>query len=375
MTAHLLIAFSKNFNCCYNYGDPRVQQIKWVSNGNAHISLCKDLQGQIRETDHNIKLPSAIPITATPIPSLLNPTTLNATIPSQVLQIIQTTHQSIDEITTRYFNGLHLWIPFLDSAQFHKDLLESHSLPTPDFSILLLSMCLLTYDPTPNHPLPIDHDTLYLHAKTLFTQTQVSQHPSIHSIHAGIFVSMYEYAHGRADAALASIDICARTAYKLGLDRPPECAGGTQAWNTWWAIRILERVFYCETSSTNIPLVSSSPKETNLLPREISSSASEEVSRPSGQIVTISTAGIGVGCLARAAQAAYLLDRVFQSLKISPATDRITVLLGLDTELQRLLSTTISKCHDHRGGHCGAVCISIRSVATLLSPLSTNRSS
>jgi hypothetical protein len=345
----------KNTPCCYDYGDP--QPVKWVvSIPVLSTSPFKDSQGPEGKPDRGIKVS---PTTSKPIESLLEAPMLIAKIPHDVFRTIQASHQSIDEIGSRYFNGLHLWVPFFCPDQFQRDVVHFCSVPTADFSLLLLCMSLITYDPPQDQPPPIGHDTLYLQAKTLFTQSRVSRHPSIHLIQAGIFLSIYEYAHARPDSALESIDICARMAYKARINQKPERPGWSEAWNTWWAIRIFERVFYCETTLADVPLISAAPDEVDLLPSEVGNSRCEDLLKSACQVGPISIAG--VGCLGRAAQAAYLLDQVFEAMTMPATFDRISGLIVLDSEIQRLLSATMNRCHGNRGGHCGAVCISIRS--------------
>jgi hypothetical protein len=279
-----------------------------------------------------------------------------------VVQIIKATQQSIDDISARYFSGVHLWLPFLCPDRFSKDLYQFHAVPTAEFSLLLLCMCLVTYDPLEDSSPLIDHGVLYFHAKTLFTQIQVLRYPSKHPIQAGLLISVYEYAHGRPEAALMSIDICARMAYRIGMNKKPTSLGWSEPWNTWWAIVIFERIFYCESGLNDIPLVTVLPDATDLLPHEVGDCDREPSLNPGFRVAPVSQ--LGVGCLGRAAQAAYLLDRVIQTIKATSTTtaDRIANLIYLDGELQRLLSVTMNKCYGLSGGHCGAVGASIRFV-------------
>lgn len=361
--AHPLTIRRKDIDCCYDYGGDSdlhrlSQPVKEALDLALQVSPLKDLQGHGWEINHGYKKASTTLTQAVPIGSMLDSVTLNADLSLEASRIIRASHQSIDDIGTRYFNGLHLWVPFLCPGRFQKDLVLFQSVPTADFSLLLLCMCLITYDPPQHHPPPIGHDTLYLNAKTLFTQIQVLRRPSIHLIQAGIFISTYEYAHGRPDSALASIDICARMAYKAGVHQKPERPGWSEAWNTWWAIRIFERIFYCETTLTDLPLITSAPDEADLLPYEVGDTECNERLKPSYQVAPVSI--VGVGCLGRAAQAAYLLDRVIQTMKTTAAVNRISSLIVLDSEIQRLLSATMNMCHGKRGGNCGAVGILIR---------------
>lgn len=285
---------------------------------------------------------------------------LDATIPLEVLRIIEATHSSIEHFSKRYFSGLHLWIPFYCPDRFGKDLVQFNAAPTAQFSLLLLCMCLVTYAP-PEHTTPlVSHEALYFHAKTLFTQIRVLRQPSAHVIQAGIFLSIYEYAHGQADTALESIDLCARLAYKIDMNKKPTQLGWSENWNTWWSICIFERIFYCESSLGHIPLITTAPEETDLLPHEVGNCDVIMGINPGFRVTPVNRAG--VGCLGRAAQAAYLLDRVIQTIRATrlSASDQIAKLVYIDGELQRLLAVTMNKCQSEFGGHCGAVGSSIR---------------
>ncbi|KAF2134690.1 hypothetical protein P153DRAFT_7496 [Dothidotthia symphoricarpi CBS 119687] len=358
----------KNIACCYNYGlevnlHPSFHSIKGAFDPTPLVFPLKNLQSDGWEASHGYKKSSTTLNQAIPIGPMLDLVTLDSTRSLEVMQMIRASHQSIDDISTRYFKGFHLWIPFLCPDRFREDLVRFQSLPTAEFALLLLCMCLLTYDPPQNQSSPVGHDTLYLHAKTFFAQIHVLRRPSLHLIQAAIFISSYEYARGRPDSALASIDTCARMAYKIGFDRKSEGLGWSEAWNTWWAIRIFERIFYCETSLTGLPLISSAPNEADLLPYELGDATCEDRSELSYSVAPVKL--MGVGCLGRAAQATYLLDRVFQTIKNTATTDKISSLVDIDSELQRLLSATMDRCHGYRGGHCGAVSILIRALFLL----------
>ncbi|KAF1939492.1 hypothetical protein EJ02DRAFT_456896 [Clathrospora elynae] len=355
----------KDIDCCYDYGGESdlYQPVMGISDSTLQYSSRKDLQATAWETDHSYHQSSKILTQAIPITSLLDPVTLGATLSLEVMRIIQASHQSTNGIGTRYFKGIHLWVPFFCPNRFQKDVVQFQTVPTAEFSLLLLCICLITYDPPQHQPPPVGRDALYLQAKTLFTHIQVLRRPSNQLIQAGIFISMYEYAHGRPDSALASIDIYARMAHKAGLHQKPERPGWSDGWNTWWAIRIFERIFYCETTLTDLPLITSAPEEMDLLPHEVGEGACEESSKSSGQVAPVSLGG--VGCLGRAAQAAYLLDQVIQTRRRTAATNQISSLIVLDSELQRLLFTTMNSCHGKRSGHCGAVGISIRALFIL----------
>lgn len=150
---------------------------------------------------------------------------LDKTIPRELMQMIDVTQQLIDDISTRYFSGIHLWVPFLCPGRFNKDINQFGAAPTAQFSLFLLSMYLITYDPPESITPPIAQDALYLHVKTLFTQIQVLKAPFTHQIQAGLLISIYEHAHGRPEIALASIGLCARMAYQIGINKQPKSLG------------------------------------------------------------------------------------------------------------------------------------------------------
>lgn len=281
----------------------------------------------------------------------------------EITEVIRVSQQSIDDIGKRYFKGLSLWVPFLCQARFERTLAQFRSAPTAEFALLLLCMSLNTYDPPQHFPPPIEHDLLYLHAKTCFAQVQVLRRPSLATIQAGILISTYEYAHGKPDDALATIDTCARMAYRANVHQKSAQLTHSEAWNTWWALRIFERTFYCETTVDDLPFITSSPDDTDPLPYQFSNNECEE--SPSWTTGITPLNFVEVDCLGRAAQASRLLDRVFHITKQTSHKDSIPLLMFLDGELQRLLSITMNKCHGERGGHCGAVGISIRYVLSI----------
>jgi hypothetical protein len=79
------------------------------------------------------------------------------------------------------------------------------------------------------------------------------QQPSVPLIQASLLLAMYEYASGRADAALAMAAACSRMAYAAGIhtSRRDNVDATSrlevqEAWNLWWGIVVCER--YIHTS-------------------------------------------------------------------------------------------------------------------------------
>lgn len=134
----------------------------------------------------------------------------------------------------------------------HDHLLNNFGAPPPaDFSILLLSLFLVTHHPesVSSAPEPLDQETLYFATKALFAQVQASHPPSLNLIQAAITIATYEYANGRIHDAFTSIGTCARMGYAAGLHLAHPVQGmGAEAYqkaeeeaNTWWGIITFER--------------------------------------------------------------------------------------------------------------------------------------
>ncbi|KAJ5134267.1 hypothetical protein N7526_005632 [Penicillium atrosanguineum] len=176
------------------------------------------------------------------------PTTFESTLYFQILRIIRTTGLDVEDISARYFRGIHSFIPVLSRPRFHGQLAQE-DVPPAAFSVLLLCMCLIAYHPDfSRQPQPIDQDTLYLTAKSIVTQVQTSFPPSLPLVQAGVIIAAYEYANGKIHNAISSIGNCARMGYTIGLHlaRPVKAADPvpplqTEESNTWWGIIICER--------------------------------------------------------------------------------------------------------------------------------------
>lgn len=179
--------------------------------------------------------------------SLMDPTRIDMAIYRQARRIIEMTGQVFDEFTALFFEGLHNHLPIINQKNFNEQQIAIGPFPTPGYSILMLSICLLTYYPdlVPEFPHPIGRQALYLAVKSLFAQVQGFTSPSVNLIQAGILLALYEYSNGRPDDAFVSINSCSRMGYAAFL----HCEQSTvlpeleedEAANTWWGIIICER--------------------------------------------------------------------------------------------------------------------------------------
>ncbi|KAF4768264.1 hypothetical protein HAV15_002727 [Penicillium sp. str.  len=285
------------------------------------------------------------------------PANLNSTLYLQIIRIIRLADQSVDDISMRYFRGIHTFIPVISPCRFHQEVLHSSTLPSATFSLLLLSMCLITYHPgLAESSSAIDHATLYLTTKSLYTQIQSSFPPSLHLIQAGIIIASYEYATKKINDAFASIAVCARMGYAArlhlinlveGLD-PMEYLQAEEQLSTWWGIVITER---CPDKGLRLPKTMS--QKWNPAP-------SPEALTPEGD--SLGPSFVESDGYTSVTQAAWLLDQVFKSLEEQDIDSRLVQLDRLDHALQTSLALTMEQSQGRWGLFCTANAIMIRAL-------------
>jgi len=183
--------------------------------------------------------------------------------------MIRATGQFVDGISHRYFQGFHRHLHVISRIRFYNNLSTSGGAPGADVSVLLLTMCLITHAPALGFESEYgtfqmaEQHSLYLTARSLLTQVQVSCSSSLPLIQAGILLALYEYTHGRPDDAFMTITGSARMAYAARIhtrDRHQTRMTHTtshnadsdidlllqaeEAANTWWGIVICERYVF-----------------------------------------------------------------------------------------------------------------------------------
>ncbi|RDW77881.1 hypothetical protein BP5796_05733 [Coleophoma crateriformis] len=334
---------------------------------------------------HEIALSASHTSGFTTIPS--DPTVSEVKLYLQVHQLIRATGRFVDDVTAQYFQGLHRYLPVISRTRFHSSLVTLGTTPSAGFSVLLLSICLITSSSKPgwhagyanNTTSHVDGRTLHRATKSLFAQVQGFCPPSVHLIQAALLLAVYEYTHGRPEEAFVSLAGCARMAYAAGIHRPsPAVHTDTdtnvdlrlqleEAANTWWGIIIYERVFYCEVSVSDQPLITVFPSGDARLPTEPSVLEQSDVLSPEQvRYIPVSyLSSVDVGGFGRSVQAAWLLDQVLKGREIASLESRSIQLRDLDTALQAFLGEMMQQCSGKRGLHCEAVAITLRAMFTL----------
>ncbi|KAL5046500.1 hypothetical protein BDW71DRAFT_64130 [Aspergillus fruticulosus] len=298
-----------------------------------------------------------------PTPSLFETSsTVEATVCREVQRIISFTGQYLDEVSVRYFQSIQWYLPIISRQRFHAHLLSFGTDPRADFSVLLLSMYMLTYSPDPDRPdgRHVDPSTLYLAAKSLFSQAQTIGRPSLNLIQAGILIAVYEYWRGELDRGFVSIGGCARMAYAAGLKRPTSLPSmnndvypDEEDGSTWWGICMCERIGLCDISVFDQPMLS-------VMPTEVDAFSSRE-----NESVPSTPSNVYQDGFRQAMRATYLLDRLLGVLAAPESEIKQTHLKELDKSIQVFLTMTMQRFPMASGVYCGGISIAIRGLFLL----------
>ena len=186
----------------------------------------------------------AIPLRLSGLQRSGEPLDLDKVLRLQVDRLTRARGCYLDDITSRYFQGMHKWLPVISRNKFHAEFINNQ-IPWPaDFSMLLLAMFLVVWQPSPEAGIDDDRGTLHVVIKMLFAQVQAVLPPSTRLIQAGLLISVFEYAHELKNAALVSITSCAKMAYMM---RPNAHTSGEarsetrEERNLRWGLVIYER--------------------------------------------------------------------------------------------------------------------------------------
>lgn len=182
--------------------------------------------------------------------------TIESALCIQAQRLLDTTGLYLDEISVRYFQGIHTFVPIISRRRFHTQLLSFGTSAKADFTLLVLCMALLIYSPDLDHSgaqgehcvVDLTH---YVATKSLMAQAQALCAPTTHLIQAGVLLAVYEYAQDHPERAFVTIGNYARIAYAARL-RSTHSLTRTTAPRTdwtveeeessvWWGIRICER--------------------------------------------------------------------------------------------------------------------------------------
>ncbi|KAF1964886.1 hypothetical protein BU23DRAFT_604518 [Bimuria novae-zelandiae CBS 107.79] len=323
----------------------------------------------------------------------------------EIYRLIRSTGQFVDDVSARYFQGIHRYLPFISRARFYNSLITIGATPSAGFSVLLLAICVIISSPavgrahreTATTP-SFDRGQLHLTAKSLLAQIQASTPVSVHLIQAALLLSLYEYAEGRPDDALATIASCSRMAYAsrihardvptsaftppitpsadsgIGTPASEDAPANVDAWleaeeaaNTWWGIVICERKYICDASIFEQPLITVFPGADERLPTEPEVLEHNDSSIPDHlpYAPVYSMEHAHIKAFGRAAQATWYLEQILESFKVPGVETRLDQLKTVDIALQKFLGVLMLQCHNGTQMSCEALTIAIRAFFTL----------
>jgi hypothetical protein len=175
---------------------------------------------------------------------------LNRRVHAQVYRVIKDNDLYVDDVTSKYFNGVNKWLPIISRPHFNRRMLADQRSPSAVSAILLLSMALVSQTPS-SHPTRGDNrEVIDLSTKMIFAHLQACAPPSLCLIQAALLISPYERSRNLLEAAYVSIGTCARMAFAIGLHLkgPRNEVSDREAWpeneeakNVWWGIIICDR--------------------------------------------------------------------------------------------------------------------------------------
>lgn len=150
---------------------------------------------------------------------------------------------------------MHRWCPIIDNKELYDRLSRLRTSPTADFSILTLTIHLISqlYGQIPRERDGLER--LYYTTKGLHSILMSTGRLSIEFIQAGLLLAAYEHFQALHDAAYQTLGACARMGYTLGFHKSlspdilPDAHANAVAERqrqVWWGIIIFERYIHAQ---------------------------------------------------------------------------------------------------------------------------------
>jgi hypothetical protein len=148
----------------------------------------------------------------------------------------------------KYFSSIHVWFPILSELSYYERLASIFEKPCAEYSLLSLSMMLITTKPPVKENLD-SFTTLYILVKSSIAIVEAANINSLEIVQSRLLVSLFEASHGMS-AAFISIASTVRAAVAIGLNqtikRPctdvsADCSKREEGLRVWWGIVMLDR--------------------------------------------------------------------------------------------------------------------------------------
>ncbi|KAL2074645.1 hypothetical protein VTL71DRAFT_8424 [Oculimacula yallundae] len=181
-----------------------------------------------------------------------------ASIPTQVLNIIISNGDGVPSVTATYFRTIDVWLPIIDADNCVKRLETITQDNNVTLSCLLLAIFLVTRPPGSSSNMREMQTPLYFEAKTLHSLVTSSGCSNIDVIQAGLLISLYEVGHGMTEAAQITMAVSSRMAMKMKAVQYRDSSRNIQNsefGRLWWAIQTLDRYMNQDLSPDEIHLL------------------------------------------------------------------------------------------------------------------------
>lgn len=281
---------------------------------------------------------------------------LDEQLTEQCCDIMSRDGDDIQVSCSRYFDYVHAWYPILAKVGFYDRLLRLQSSPHGDFSLLVLTIYLVSQIyrqiPRDRH----DLDRLYHTTKGFYFIFMSTGRSSIEVIQAGLLLAFYEYCQALHDATYQTLGACARMGYSLGLDKSlsqdtfPDTQDNSVAERqrqVWWGIIILERISMLEYIDKKLPFAIPTPLPTDILPSD--DGTREPASQGLNlQGATSTNVSLELSVYARIAQGAFLLSYVIERISGTDPNTSSCSASYLDNALRSFAMTVLQPSgHGH----------------------------
>ncbi|PVH93784.1 hypothetical protein DM02DRAFT_661633 [Periconia macrospinosa] len=246
-----------------------------------------------------------------------------ATIPAYIQPFVGDL-DSIRGAAAKYFEKIQPWMPIVAKKRLLDYLLRSLSRLRADIALLIVAMRLVTLFPLDSIFNP--KTPMYVAAKRMYAEAESVGVLTLPVLQAGVLISIYEYGHAMYPATFFTVAACARYAALLGIGKESSVfENPSLTWveveekrRVWWAIIIMDRCVNIGCPSR--ALATNEPSLNSPLP--VDEAMWEEAgNKPENTFTLSSAASLEMGQLARFAQAAHLLGRVYRHIS-EPAGDQ-----------------------------------------------------
>jgi hypothetical protein len=156
---------------------------------------------------------------------------------------------AVRNVAVRYFRSIHLWFPIVSEIPYHEKISKIYETPSAEYSLLSLSMALITTLP-PEKETSDRFTTLYMLVKSAIAMAEAANLHSLEIVQSRLLVSLFEFGHAIEPAAFISLAATARAAVAIGLnkeinkpcsDNLVPCSKREEGNLVWWGIVMIDR--------------------------------------------------------------------------------------------------------------------------------------